>query len=34
LAGLQATKHGGFYEMELDPQARTPARFQMHSIRW
>jgi hypothetical protein len=34
LPGLQLTKHGGFYEMELDPQARTPARFQMHSIRW
>ena len=34
LPGLQLTKHGGFYEMDLDPTARDPARFQLHSIRW
>jgi len=34
LTGLQANRRGGFYEMELDPQARTPAQFQLHSIRW
>ena len=34
LTGLQVNKHGGFYEMELDLQARTPALFQLHSIRW
>lgn len=34
LTGLQLTRHGGFYEMEIDSQTRTPARFQLHSIRW
>lgn len=34
LTGLQITKRGGFYEMDLDPEAQVPASFQMHSIRW
>jgi len=34
LPGVQLTKSGGFYEMNLDPSARKPAEFQLHSIRW
>lgn len=34
LTGLQITKRGGFYEMDLDPEAQAPASFQLHSIRW
>ena len=34
LAGLQITKHGGFYEMHLDPGGQTPPTFQFHRIHW
>jgi hypothetical protein len=34
LTGLQLTKRGGFYEMDMDPEVSEPARFQFHPIRW
>lgn len=34
LAGLQITKHGGFYEMILNPTAKTPTTFHFHRIHW
>jgi hypothetical protein len=34
LPGLQLTKHGGFYEMTLDPSGESCASFKLHSIRW
>ena len=34
LPGLQLTKHGGFYEMTLDPSGEDRADFKLHSIRW
>lgn len=34
LTGLQLTKKGGFYEMDLEAEGIRPARFQLHSIRW
>ena len=34
LPGLQLTKHGGFYEMSLDPRGESCATFKLHSIRW
>ena len=34
LPGLQLTKHGGFYEMTLDPAGESRADFKLHSIRW
>jgi len=34
LPGLQLTKHGGFYEMTLDPSGEDRAEFKLHSIRW
>jgi hypothetical protein len=34
LPGLQLTKHGGFYEMTVDPGGESPADFKLHSIRW
>lgn len=34
LAGLQLTKSGGFYEMHLDPAAKTPPTFIFHPISW
>ena len=34
LTGLQITKHGGFYEMDLDPDGSHSCQFQLHSIRW
>lgn len=32
LAGVQIMKDGGFYTVELDSEARRPARFQFHRI--
>jgi hypothetical protein len=34
LPGVQLTKCGGFYEMNLDPSGRVPAEFKLHPIRW
>jgi hypothetical protein len=34
LTGLQLTKRGGFYELDLDPEGVEPAHFQLHTIRW
>lgn len=31
--GIQLLKDGGFATLELDPSARTPARFKIHSLR-
>jgi 3',5'-cyclic AMP phosphodiesterase CpdA len=32
LAGIQLLKDGGYLTMELDPDAREPAKFQFHSL--
>ncbi len=32
LAGIELLKDGGFYTAELDPEARQPARFQLHRM--
>jgi|SRR5581483_321552 len=32
LAGIELLKDGGFYTVELDAEARSPARFQMHRL--
>lgn len=34
LAGLQITKSGGFYEMQIDPSAGAAADFHLHQIKW
>jgi hypothetical protein len=34
LAGLELTKKGGFYIAEIDPNARTAAKFELNEIRW
>jgi hypothetical protein len=34
LAGLQLTRKGGFYSAEIDPTGETPARFDLHLIKW
>lgn len=34
LAGLQIFKDGGYYTVELDPDARRPARFEFHPLAW
>ena len=34
LAGIQLLKDGGFYIVEIDPQARHPARFEFHALSW
>jgi hypothetical protein len=33
LAGTQLLKDGGFLTVELDPEARLPAKFRFHSLR-
>jgi len=33
LAGVQLLKDGGFYTVEIDGEARVPARFQFHRIK-
>ena len=32
LAGIELLKDGGYYAVELDPEARQPARFQFHRL--
>src|SRR5207302_6601947 len=32
LAGIELLKDGGFYSVELDPQARQPANFLFHPL--
>ncbi|HEX3624268.1 MAG TPA: metallophosphoesterase [Verrucomicrobiae bacterium] len=34
LTGIQLLKDGGWLSAELDAEARTPARFEFHPIRW
>jgi hypothetical protein len=34
LAGLQLTRKGGFYSAEIDPTGKSPARFELRSIKW
>jgi hypothetical protein len=34
LAGLQITKHGGFYEMRIEPDGNGAAKFHFHAIKW
>lgn len=34
LTGIQLRKDGGFYRVELDPEARVPARFTFQPLRW
>ena len=34
LAGLQLTRCGGYYLAEIGPEAKTPVRFELKSIRW
>lgn len=33
LAGIELFKRGGYYTATLDPDAKSPARFQLHTIR-
>ncbi len=32
LAGIELLKDGGYYSVKLDPEARTPARFEFHPL--
>lgn len=34
LAGIQLLKDGGYYELELDPDARQPVRFTFRHLPW
>lgn len=34
LAGLQLTREGGFYTVEIDPAGKKCAEFQFHPVRW
>ncbi|HNC99399.1 MAG TPA: hypothetical protein PKW90_24915, partial [Myxococcota bacterium] len=34
LTGIELRRDGGFYEVDLDPEARRPARFKFHPLRW
>jgi hypothetical protein len=34
LPGIQLFKDAGFYSIELDPEARLPAKFQRHRLSW
>jgi hypothetical protein len=33
-SGIQLLKDGGYYLVDLDPNAETPARFQFHPLKW
>ena len=32
LSGIELLKDGGFYTVEIDPEARQPAKFQFHGL--
>ena len=34
LPGIQLFKDAGYYTIELDPEARAPAKFQRHRLNW
>lgn len=34
LTGIELRRDGGFYEVDLDPEARRPARFKFHPLPW
>jgi len=34
LAGIQLFKDAGYYTIDLDPEGRSPAKFQRHRLRW
>lgn len=34
LAGIELLKDGGYYTVDLDEEARQPAQFQFHGLKW